>query len=327
MKRLLVHRAILDGVHRPAVRPRKPFQPPLEHRHDGGLAAAHRSHEQQNPFADVQPLGGGVEIFFHQLLQRPIQTEQFVLEKIVCLDAVFLFDAGRPNHLVDSGMRGLGNVRFLPHQFDIVAKRARPGKPFFFRPVFRNPLEQIQRSTHPLSRTRDERCINTYAGGVDMFPSLFGGAVWYNGTKFGEKGVAPHGVPAGNGTVRTGQADAGGTGIQGQGGSERLRPRRLAGRRSGAGHRRAEDRLQPGARLPADGPRRHDAARLRGGGIRSGPAPRRRHVERRDPVVPETGRRAHRRAVLQKEKTGSLRAVPAGRNGAGNAGPPEGGAA
>src|SRR5206468_6412037 len=62
VQRLLVHRAATIGVHRALIRSAVALEATLEQRDNGRLATANRSHEQENPLADLEPPGGRGEI-------------------------------------------------------------------------------------------------------------------------------------------------------------------------------------------------------------------------------------------------------------------------
>ncbi|MNV46449.1 hypothetical protein D3C71_1382820 [compost metagenome] len=57
MKRFLLHRAALNGIHRAFRRAGEGFQTVLHQRDKRRFAAAHRPHEKQEALADVKPLG------------------------------------------------------------------------------------------------------------------------------------------------------------------------------------------------------------------------------------------------------------------------------
>src|SRR6266496_3143815 len=54
MQRLLVHRAAGDAIQRPLLGARVGLQAALQHAHDRALATAHRAHEQENSFTDLE---------------------------------------------------------------------------------------------------------------------------------------------------------------------------------------------------------------------------------------------------------------------------------
>ena len=65
-----------------------------------------------------------MKIFFHQSLQRAVQTENFIAKKqITTVSVDFPSNASIRDHLVDTGVGRLGHIRPFPHDFQIVGKR------------------------------------------------------------------------------------------------------------------------------------------------------------------------------------------------------------
>jgi hypothetical protein len=128
MQRLLVHGAVLDGVDRAVVRARVALQPTLEHRHQRRLAAAHRSDQQQDALAHIEPPRSRREIFLYQLLQGALQAEQLGGEEFVFawLPLAALFDARANNHIVHARVREVRHLRVPLDNLQVVPKCAFP---------------------------------------------------------------------------------------------------------------------------------------------------------------------------------------------------------
>ncbi len=148
VQRLLTHRTVLDGVDGSLVVARPVLEPALEHRDDGRLAAADRAHDQENALADLEPLGGGLEV-----LDDPVDGfldsvkligKELVATDLVRSTLVDLFDAGREHHVADARVRQLRVARLLRDELEVVAERAFPGEAFAVSPVRLEHVDQIR---------------------------------------------------------------------------------------------------------------------------------------------------------------------------------------
>src|ERR1041384_1615058 len=108
MKRLLVHRAIFDGVDGAGVIPGPILQPALEHVDDCRLTTTDRSHQQKNALAYFETLCGRLEVLDNsgdglfnakQLVGKEIVGEYFVLSAFVQP-----LNARGMNHVVDASV-------------------------------------------------------------------------------------------------------------------------------------------------------------------------------------------------------------------------------
>ena len=108
MKRLLVHRAVFDGVNCARLIPGPIFKPALEHVDDCRLASAYRTHQQQDALAHFEALRGRFEI-----LDNPgygfFDAEEFVGKEVVGENLVLSafvqpLDARGMNHVVNASV-------------------------------------------------------------------------------------------------------------------------------------------------------------------------------------------------------------------------------
>src|ERR1044072_4619754 len=108
MKRLLVHRAIFDGVDGDGLITGTILEPALVPVYDCRLSSSHRSHEQKNALAHFEALCGRLEVFDNsgdglfnakQLVGKEIVGENFVLSAFVQP-----LDSCGMNHVVDTSV-------------------------------------------------------------------------------------------------------------------------------------------------------------------------------------------------------------------------------
>jgi len=144
VERVFVHGAALDGVDRPLVGAGVLDQSPLEHVDDGGLTARDRTHQEQDPAADVQPSGGRMEVLLHQALQRPFQAKQLLFEEAVPAVAIHLFHTVGDDHIVDAGMGVAGQLGVAGDHLEVLGEGPFPGEVLFLLAVGLQPLGKIQ---------------------------------------------------------------------------------------------------------------------------------------------------------------------------------------
>src|SRR5690349_20321401 len=106
MQRLFVHRTVFDGINRAGLDFGPIFKAALEHVDNRRLAAANRSHEQQDALAHFESLRRRFEIlddprdgFFNT---EELGVKEFIRDNFVLGAFVQPLDAGSMNHVVDA---------------------------------------------------------------------------------------------------------------------------------------------------------------------------------------------------------------------------------
>ena len=144
VQRFLVHWAALDGVARARFGFAVELQPLFDERDKGGFAAADWPHKHQDSFADVESTGGGVQVLFHKLLKRALQSVKVVKEKFVLAGAVRIFLVARlHNHVVEARVGEVRHLRSFGHDFKVVRERSLPRKSAFLSPLFVHLLQKV----------------------------------------------------------------------------------------------------------------------------------------------------------------------------------------
>src|SRR5215468_2321155 len=139
MERLFVHRAVPDSVNRPDLDPRPILQPAFEQGDDGRFAAAHRSHQQQDSFADFEPLRRRFEIF-DDFRNGLLYAEKLAAEKVIPRDLVSsafgdFLRTHRQNHVANSGVRERRETLVSRDQLEVFPESAFPYQTLAFAPV------------------------------------------------------------------------------------------------------------------------------------------------------------------------------------------------
>src|SRR5579885_3058594 len=132
VKRLFVHRAVLDCVDRSLVGSRVTLEPSFQQRHNGRLAASNRTHQKQDTLSHLQALSCALEIL-HNVIDGLFDSEQLIREKPVtghflASTLVKLLCPRRENHVADARVREFGDFGVLYRKLKIVTERAFPGK-------------------------------------------------------------------------------------------------------------------------------------------------------------------------------------------------------
>ncbi len=144
VERLLVHWTAGDGVDRPVVGPGVALQAALEEADDRRLAAADGAHQEEDALADLEALGGGVEVL-GDLIERLLDAVDVVGEEAVAALAVGVgFDPGLGDHVVDAGVGQPRDLGIGADQLEVVGEGAGPGEAPLFGPVLLETLDQIE---------------------------------------------------------------------------------------------------------------------------------------------------------------------------------------
>src|SRR5262249_12520168 len=115
------------------------LQPALEQGDDGRFTAADRPHQQQNPFANFEPLRRRLEIF-DNLGDRLLDAEQLAAEKVIPRDLVSrafgdFLHPDRQNHVADAGVRERRETRVSRDQLEVFPECAFPNQALALAPV------------------------------------------------------------------------------------------------------------------------------------------------------------------------------------------------
>ena len=136
MERFLVHRAILNRVDSAFRGATILLQATFDQVDDGGLTTTDGTHEQEDAFAHLKALGGGVEVV-DDLLERFFDTEDLVIEKgIAGVAQAGGLDACISDHMIDALMRKSSYLWFLRRNLEVLRECSFPHELALTIPVF-----------------------------------------------------------------------------------------------------------------------------------------------------------------------------------------------
>ena len=122
MQGIFVLGTIGDGIDRSLLGMGEFIQAAFEQDHQLALAGGRGTVQHQNAFADIRACRGGFQIF-HDSGERLVDPKELVCEELIYFIAILIgLDTIRADHVIDTCMSQLRELRILEHEWEILTE-------------------------------------------------------------------------------------------------------------------------------------------------------------------------------------------------------------